>query len=131
MSTMPRDSREVTDAAGHAPVFPAARQERNFDEAIRDFISMADELGIERPSDDELRDLCRQVAKVSLNLFPGDLVIKIIRDPEIRDDIYFEFNVRPTGSSDEIANRIWQWSIDLRRAVEKQADWFSLSFDVP
>ncbi len=131
MSTLPRDSGEVIDAAGRAPVIPLARQERNFDEAIRDFISMADELGVARPSDDELRELCRQVAKVSLDLFSGELVIKIIRDPEICDDIYFEFNVRPTGSSDKIADRIWQWSIDLRRAVGNQAEWFSLSFDVP
>lgn len=131
MSTMPRDSGEVTDAAGRAPVFPAARQECNFDEAIGEFTSMVDEMGIARPSDDELRNLCRQVAKVSLDLFPGKLIVKVRPDPEIRGEVFFIFNVRASGNPDEIAGRIWQWHINLRQAVGKGAELFCLSFDVP
>ncbi|HJT32786.1 MAG TPA: hypothetical protein VJ783_12155 [Pirellulales bacterium] len=117
-------------SAGHAPVVPAPRQEQNFDEAIREFISMVDELGITRPSDEELCDLCSRVAELSLEFFPGDLVVKAERDWEIPDDIYFVFRVIATGSVDDIVARSNQWHIQVRRAVSSRAELFCLSFDV-
>lgn len=130
MSTLPRDSSELIDAAGSSPVVPASRQEQNFDEAIRDFASMVDEIGITRPSDDELRDLCQRVAMMTVEIFPGELVVKAERDWEIPDDIYFVFNVRVTGSVDDIAARIQQWHTNLGPAAGRQDGLFCLSFDV-
>lgn len=130
MSTLPRDRGEIIGSAGQTPVVPAARHEQNLDGAIREFTAMVDELEIERPSDDELRGLCQRVAEMSVELFPGDLVVKVERDWEIPDDIYFVFNVRATGSGEEIAARSHQWHVKLGPAAGKRAELFCLSFDV-
>ncbi|HEX5447050.1 MAG TPA: hypothetical protein VFW87_24760 [Pirellulales bacterium] len=91
---------------------------------------MADELGAERPSDDELRDLCQRVAAISGELFSNEWTVKVTRDPEIPGDVFFVFRVVATGNVDDIVARSNQWHIAVRRVIGSRAELFCLSFDV-
>ncbi len=130
MSTLPRDPSEMISSADQMPVVAAARHEQNLDEAIRDFTAVVDELGAERPSDDELRDLCQRVAAISGELFSNEWTVKVTRDPEIPGDVFFVFRVVATGNVDDIVARSNQWHIAVRRVIGSRAELFCLSFDV-
>ena len=92
MSTVPRNSSDAAHAEAQATVLPAARPD--IDEVARQFDAAAESLGIERPAPAELRQLCRQVAAFTGEVFPGEMAIEIRVDPEIRDDLYLVIDAR-------------------------------------
>lgn len=127
MSTLPRDP---TATERQPPLVVPPRYERQYDEAVREFESAADELGVGRPSGAELRDLCGQVAALTAEVFPGQITIEVRGDPEIAGELHFTFEVTASGNVDEIVARNHDWHVALRRAVGKRADLFCLSIDV-
>lgn len=130
MSTLPRDPSHADDAMQPMPLMLAARYEQEVDAAVREFEAVAVELGIARPSAAELRDLCRQVAALSDELFSSEIMIAVRGDPEIPGELHFTFYVSVTGDVDDIVALINEWHIKLRQAIGRQAELFCLSFDV-
>lgn len=117
MSTLPHDPGHASRSEVHAPVRLAAYYEQTVDEAVHEFESGAEWLGIPRPPTAELRDVCRQVAAFTAELFPRGVSIKVRNDPEITGDLYFVFEVADVGSVDEIVARHDDWHrrlVDLR-----------------
>ena len=130
MSTVPHNPSEVANVVGHSAVLPAARYASEIDRAVREFEAVADELGIPRPSDAELRDLCSKVAGLCTQLFSDEMTIEVRGDPEIAGELHFTFDVVATGSADDIVARSTQWHLKLHQAIGRRAELFCLSFDV-
>lgn len=126
MSTVPRDPTDA--AAGNvAPVVSSVRW--NPEAAVKEFELAADTLGISRPSARELDEMCRETAAVTGELFGNDWFVEIRVDPEIRDDLYFVFDVRATGSVDELVALDRQWHRRLLPVGRKWPGLFRLSID--
>lgn len=120
-----------TAHAGHpAPVVMPAPSERQFDQLVGEFAVAADELRVFRPAEAELRELCRQVASFTSELFPGEMTIEVRHDREIPNDIYFVVDVSAAGSIDDVMARVRQWHFALHRTAGGLADLFCLSFDM-
>lgn len=127
MSTLPHDRSSDTTADHAVRVVTTTSLDRLVDEAVSEFESGAEWLGVPRPPTAELRDLCRKVASFTADIFPGAMAIKVRNDPEITDDLYFVFDVEPTGSVDEVVARFDEWHRRLRPAVGSRWDLFRLS----
>lgn len=102
MSALPRDPTDSANAEGHAAVLPARFDVEQF---VNEFRAASVVLSVSAPPPEELSRLCRQVAALTAELFPGEPRIRVKNDPEIPDDLYFLFSVDATGSADEIARR--------------------------
>lgn len=132
MSTAPHNSPETAKIETHVTVPSEDRGEvdaSGLDAAVLRFEAAAKSLKVNRPPQPELKQLCLRVAAFTSELFPGDLAVEIRVDPEIADDLYFVFEVRATGSLEEIVARDEQWH---RRLVSIGRDWpglFRLSID--
>ncbi len=129
MSTLPRGPSEAADA--HYPaIVPVGLRQHEYDQVVHEFESAADTLGVERPQETPLRDLCQQVVAFTSVLFPGEITLKVKNDPEGADDLYFVIDVVATGSLDEFIARSNEWHLGLRRIAGNYTDLFCLSFDV-
>jgi len=130
MSTLPSD-RGATTGAGHPTlVVTTARSVHQYNEVVRHFTVVADELGVSRLSDSELRDLCQMVAALSNEIFSDEMSIEVRGDPEIPGELHFTFDVVAAGSADEIVAASNQWHLRLRQMIGKHAELFCLSFDI-
>lgn len=130
MSTLPRDSTSVADAAHRLPLISAVHYEQKLDAAVLKFETVAAELGITRPSVAELHELCQQAAAISAELFSGEMVIGVRGDPEIPGELHFTFGIAITGGVEEIVKQSNQWHVKLRETIGRHAELFCLSFDV-
>lgn|SRR5487761_1134576 len=130
MSSLPHDASDTAAADRPMPLISGVpRYEQQVDEAVSEFESGAEWLGVPRPSTSELRDLCRQVAAFTAGMFPAGMAIKVKNDPECTDDIYFVFDVVDSGGVDEMVARDNEWHRRLRGEVGRQAELFCLSID--
>ncbi|HET6878558.1 MAG TPA: hypothetical protein VFI31_00200 [Pirellulales bacterium] len=127
MSTLPT---ETSDPIGRAPVMTTVPDEPQLDKLALEFVAAADELGVSRLSEAELRDLCRKVAALSAELFSSEMNIEVRGDPEIPGELHFTFDVVATGGADEIVAKSNQWHLRLRQMIGRRAELFCLSFDV-
>lgn len=130
MSTLPRDASGSARAGHPVPVMIDVPSAGQFDGIVRDFLVAADELGMSSPPETELRDLCRKVAALSVDIFSDQMTVEVRSDPEIPGEIHFTFDVAATGGADEIAPRSNQWHSRLRQMIGKQAELFCLSLNV-
>lgn len=128
MSTLPNDTSRDVAAENQVPVIAVAPFDRQVDDAVREFESGAQWLGVPRPPTAELRELCRKVAAFTAELFPAGLTIKVRNDPEIADDLHFVFDVATSGDVDEIVARDNEWHFRLRREVGGRAELFCLVY---
>lgn len=78
MSTWPRDP---SNAANVTPVITPAQHDQQVDAAVHEFVLVAAELDIARPSASELPELCRQVADLSADLFSSEIAIGVRGEP--------------------------------------------------
>ncbi|HEX7375461.1 MAG TPA: hypothetical protein VF278_00035 [Pirellulales bacterium] len=115
---------------GSAPFQPAGRGDRRLDEVVSEFAVAADELGVSRPSEAQLRDICQKAATLSAELFSDEMNVEVRGDPEIPGELHFTFEVVATGSADQIAARGSEWHLRLRQMIGRYAELFCLSFDV-
>ena len=107
MSTLPHDaSRSDT-----APVITTQQAEQDFDAIVREFDAVAAEVDMQRPTTAELRDLCREVANISREVFGGDVRVKVGRDREVPDWIYFVVDVLASGTPDGVVARANEWHL--------------------
>lgn len=111
MSTVPHDTSNRADTAS---LIATGGTEVEFAAVVRDFESIADGVGMPRPPAAELHELCRQVADVSRRIFRGDVKLKVVRDWEIQDDIYFVVDVRTEGTPDEVVAQANEWHLALQ-----------------
>lgn len=125
MPTLPHDSSRDLE---HAPAIMQPRAEAAFGKIIRDFESVADEAGMPRPSAEELRELCGRVIELSWQVFPGGVGMKVSRDLDIPDDVYFVVEVCTSDSPDEFIARVREWDRAMHRAIGSRARLFCLSF---
>lgn len=125
MSTLPYDSSSRTDPV---PAVAAAGGDQAFEAVVREFESVADEVGMPRPAAEELHELCRQVAEVSRRVFPGDVRIKVGRDWEAPDWIYFVVDVCASGTPDEFVSHVREWDSSLCRTIGGRMRFFCLAF---
>lgn len=102
----------------------------DLDAAVRHFAATADGLGAPRPGSDDIAKMVRQVAAMTLELFPGRLVIDTDVDPEIRDDVCLLFQVDASGSVREIVATESQWHHRLVSIAPMWPGLFCLSVDV-
>ena len=100
-----------------------------FDDVVGEFIAAAEEMGVSRPSELELRSLCRQVARFTSEMFPGGLTVHFERDWEIPLDIYFVFDAIAPGDHDAIMTRTREWHLAVHQLAGRHADLFCLSTD--
>lgn len=128
MSTLPRDPSNAADAEYHAAM-PVVSYEHEFEQVVHEFGRAAEALGVERPSETELRDLCLQIAAFTAVLFPGEIAFKVKNDPEFPDDLYLVFEVAATGDLDQIMARSREWHLTAHRTAGRCADLFCLSLD--
>jgi hypothetical protein len=128
MSTLPRHPIGQTAAGHQVPVVPAIAYESLVDEAVSEFESGAEWLGVPRPSTAELHELCRKVAALTSELFPAGMKIRVRNDPEIASDVYFVFDVVTSGNVDDIVTRDNEWHRRLRQDVGNRAELFCLTF---
>lgn len=126
MSTLPYDSSSRTDPV---PAVAVEGGEQAIEAVVREFACVADEVGMPRPAAAELHELCRQVTDVSRQVFPGDVRIKVGRDWEIPDDIYFVVDVCASGTPDEFVAQVKQWNLAVHRISVNWSGLFCLSFD--
>ena len=126
MSILPRDPTGAAHAEARATVLPARR---DLDQVLRDFEATAEHLHSSRPSAVELNHLCRQIAAMTTELFPGEIALETRVDPEIADDLYLVFEVRASGSIDEIVARDEQWHRRLLSIARNWPGLFRLSID--
>lgn len=129
MSTLPHDSISAVEHA--ATVMPAALDDGKLDKAVKTFELLAEELDIPRPSREQLRGLCEQVAALSAEVFSEEMNIEVRSDPEISGELHFTFDVVGTGSVDELVAKSNEWHVRLRRSVGDHAELFCLSVDGP
>lgn len=127
MSTLPHDAHSRADSA---TLITTAQGDSELDSVVWSLESLADEVGMPRPSTDELRDLCRQVVRASRRIFPGDVRIRVGRDREIADDIYFVVEVWTSGTPDEVVARANEWHLAEHEIAGKQWRLFCLSFHI-
>lgn len=124
MSTLPHDSSSRADTA---PLVAMEQGEPGFDAVVREFDTVAEEAGMARPSTAELRELCRQVADISHDVFGGQVRIKVGRDWEVADWIYFVVDVWTSGTPDEFVARANEWHLAVHEIAGKQWRLFCLS----
>jgi hypothetical protein len=127
MSTLPHDASSRTDSA---PLVTTQYTEQDFDAVVREFEAVTDEVGMAKPPATILRDLCRQVADVSHDVFGGEVRITVGRDWEVADWIYFVVDVCAPEDPDEFLARVKEWDVAMHRNVGSQAHLFCLSFDL-
>lgn len=125
MSTVPRNPTDPDVQAQAAIVMARSAVE----DAASGFESAAEKLGIDCPPAVELRQLCRQVAGFTAELFPGAMDVEVRVDPEIADDLYFVFEVLAAGSADEIVERDAEWHRRLVGVARRWPGMFRLSVD--
>jgi hypothetical protein len=125
MSTLPHATSSRTNPA---LLVTTQYSEEDLDAVVREFESVANEVGIACPSAPELRDLCRQVAQVSQRLFPGDVKLTVGRDWGIPDWIYFVVDVWTSGTPDEVIAQIREWNLTVHRIEGKGRELFCLAF---
>lgn len=127
MSILPRGS---SGAAAYQAAVSVVLPGGTIREAVDAFVCAAEALGIERPSEAELFDFCRQVADFTATLFPGEIAVAIKNDPEASDDLYFVFRVAVNGNLDDLMARSREWHLATRETARRWSDLFCLSFDV-
>lgn len=130
MSTLPDDASRLTGAGQTTSMVATAPRLPQIADAVRQFMAMADELGVSRPPEMELRDVCRSVAEATAALFPGGLGVHVDRDREIPDDIYFVFDVGASGQVEDILALDKEWHRRLHRVAGRFAELFCLSCGV-
>jgi hypothetical protein len=126
MSTLPRDPTDATHAKAITTVLPARIE---LAQVVGEFEAVAERLAIARPSVPELHELSRQVACLTMELFPGEMEVEVRGDPEIPNDLYLVFEVRANGRIDDIVACDEQWH---RRLLSISRNWpglFRLSID--
>jgi hypothetical protein len=128
MSTLPHDHSGSTSTVHTGPTSMAPGV-RRIDDVVGEFIAAAEEMGVSRPSELDLRSLCRQIADLTSGLFPGELTVKFERDREDPGDIYFVLDVGATGDIDAILARTREWHLAVRQLAGRHADLFCLSTD--
>jgi hypothetical protein len=82
------------------------------------------------PPSPELRHRFSQVADFTAELFPGELRVEVMNDPEILDDLFFRFRVDATGTIDDIAARNDEWHARVCRLPVRFSGMFRLSIAV-
>jgi hypothetical protein len=125
VSIVPRNSTNP-DVQAQAAVVTARTE---VEEAATRFDLAAENLGVDRPPPLELRQLCRQVAGFTAELFPGAMGVEVRVDPEIPDDLYLVFQVGATASVDEIVQRDAEWHRRLVGVARRWPGMFRLSID--
>lgn len=127
MSTLPyHSSRDLEQS----PTVAVRQTEHAFENIVSEFESAADEVGMQRPSTAELRELCRQVVDASHQVFTGDIRLRVGRDREIPDDIYFVVDVRTSGTPDAVLARTNSWHGAAHDILGRQWRLFCLSFHI-
>ena len=126
MSTLPRDPTLTADTAVVSPMRPGHDLEAA---AAREFVAMAEEQGTLCLPEPELRELIRQVADLTAEIFGGDMEVEVLGDPEIRGELHFTFEVAARGAVDEIVARENEWHLKVRRLVGTRAELFRFSVD--
>jgi hypothetical protein len=127
MSTLPHDASSAAAGEHQIPVVPVTPYDALVAEAVSEFESGAEWLGVSRPPTAELLDLCQKVVAFTVELFPAEMSIKVRNDPEITDDLYFVFDVNTSGTVDEIVAQFDEWHRRLRPAVGRRSELFRLS----
>ena len=127
MSTVPHDPTDAAHTQPQATVLPVAGA--HLDEVVRQFEAAAGNLGVELIPPAELRQLCRQVASFTAELFPGGMAIEMRVDPEIRDDLYLVFEVVGTGDVDNLVACDEQWHRHVLLAARQWPGLFRLLID--
>ncbi len=128
MSTMPGNPTDAVDAPAQAAVLPTAAPD--LDEIVRRFEAAAHDFAVDAPARTHLMSLCAQVATFTRELFPGETRLGVKNDPEIPDDLFFQFRVEATGGVDDIAARHDQWHARLCQFPAKFCGLFRLSVAV-
>lgn len=128
MSALPHN----TSDAGHIDILADVPlpMSLDLDAAVRHFAATADGLGAPRPGSDDLTKMVRQVATMTLELFPGRMAIDTDVDPEIRDDVCLLVQVDASGSVEEIVATERQWHHRLVSIAPQWPGLFCLSVDV-
>lgn len=128
MSTLPHDhsGSASTVHTGLTSMAPGIRQ---IDDVVGEFMPAAEEMGVSRLSELDLRSLCRQIADLTSGLFPGELTVKFERDREDSGDIYFVFDVSVSCDIDAIMARTREWHLAVHQLAGRHADLFCLSTD--
>lgn len=121
MSTLPQNAA----AQRQSPLITTPHGNR-VEEAVREFETLAHEVGVGRITSQALREVCRQVADLTDTIFPGENRIEVRGDPEIPEELHFTFEVAATGVNDAVAKND-EWHRSLRRAVGGRAVLFCLS----
>lgn len=119
---------EPSSGAGSVPPALTERAEQALQSVVRDLIITADEVNMSRPSEAVLRELLRQVMEISRQMFPGDVRVKVGRDWEVPDDIYFVVDVRSSGTPDEFVARLREWDSAAYRIAGSEMRFFCLTF---
>ncbi|HET6879354.1 MAG TPA: hypothetical protein VFI31_04335 [Pirellulales bacterium] len=127
MSTLPHDASSRIDTA---PLVTAQQTEQDLDAVVREFDAVAEEAGMARPPAAELRELCRQVADISRDVIGRDVRIRVGRDWEVADDIYFVADVWTSGTPDDVVARANEWHLAVHELAGEQWRLFCLSFHV-
>lgn len=120
MSTVPRHPTDTTNTQPRAIVVAASSE---IEDAVREFEAAAECIDVDCPSEAELRQLCRQVASFTAELFPRITRIQVKNDPELPDELYILFAVDASGPVDDVLALNDQWH---RRVISVEGKWHGL-----